>query len=132
MKTISFSLLAFSMVLMSFTVSPLKNRVEKVTTSSILWKSELIDLGEIPQNQPKTVSFEFRNMGKTLIFITNVKASCGCTATDYTKTPVQPNATAKITASYNAAVKGPFSKSITVTTNAEKTQKVLIIRGTVL
>lgn len=95
-------------------------------------ESELIDLGEILQNQPKTVSFEFRNTDKTPVFITNVKAFCGCTATDYPKTPVQPNATAKITASYNAVVKGPFAKSITVTINAEEILKVLTIKGTIL
>ena len=131
MKAIPFSLLACSLVLMSFTVSPLKSSIEKFTTS-IVWKSDVVDLGEIPQNQPKTVDFEFRNTGKTPVIITNVKASCGCTATDYTKTPVKPNATAKVTVSYNAAAKGSFSKSITVTTNAEQVPKVLTIKGTVL
>ena len=132
MKAIQFSLLACSIMLMSFSVPSLKSGIGKFATSPIVWKSEVIDLGEISQNQPKTINFEFMNTGKTVVVITNVKASCGCTATDYTKTPVQPNATAKVTVSYNAAAKGPFSKSITVTTNAEETPKVLTIKGTVL
>jgi hypothetical protein len=89
-------------------------------------------LGEIPQNKPKTIDFEFKNTGKTTVIITNVKASCGCTATDYTKTPIQAGQTAKITATYNAATKGAFTKTVTVTTSAEETPKILIFKGTVI
>ncbi len=89
-------------------------------------------MGEIPQNKPKEVDFEFKNTGKTAVIITNVKASCGCTATDYTKTPIQPGETAKVKATYNAAAKGAFSKTVTVTTNAEDAPKVLSFKGTVI
>ncbi len=92
MKTIKISMLALTFALMSFTVLPSKtNTVQtEIGTSPISWKAEQIDLGEIPQNKPKSISFEFKNTGKTAVIITNVHASCGCTATDYTKTPVQP------------------------------------------
>lgn len=134
MKTIKISILACVLGLMSFTVLPTKttNSIERIATSPIAWKSEQIDLGEIPQNKPKEVDFEFKNTGKTTVIITNVKASCGCTATDYTKTPVQPGETAKVKATYNAAAKGAFSKTITVTTNAEDAPKVLSFKGTVI
>lgn len=120
--------------LMSFTVLPTanKNIVKAVAASTITWKSESIDLGAIPQNKPKEVDFEFKNTGKTAVVITNVKASCGCTATDYTKTPVQPGETATVKATYNAAAKGAFSKTVTVTTNAEDAPKVLSFKGTVI
>lgn len=133
MKVLKISILACALGLMSFTVLPVSviSKIE-TATSTIAWKSELIDLGEIPQNKPKSVDFEFKNTGKTAVVITNVKASCGCTATDYTKTPVQPGATAKVTATYNAAAKGAFSKTVTVTTNAEEAPKVLSFKGTVI
>ena len=109
----------------------IKISTEKVANavSGILWKSEEIDLGEIAQNQPKSIVFEFKNTGKNDVIITNVKASCGCTATDYTKTPVKPGQTAKITAVFNAAAKGTFKKNITVTTNSEETPKILAFKG---
>jgi len=134
MKTIKISMLALTLALMSFTVPSTEKNVNKIEigTSPISWKSDNIDLGEIPQNIPKSIDFEFKNTGKTVVLITGVKASCGCTATDYTKTPIQPGATAKITATYNAAAKGAFSKNVTVTTNAEETPKVLIFKGTVI
>ena len=134
MKTIKISILASVLALMSFTVLPTSKNTNNVATtaSPIAWKSEQIDLGEIPQNKPRSVDFEFKNTGKTAVVITNVKASCGCTATDYTKTPVQPGETAKVTATYNAANKGAFSKTVTVTTNAEDTGKILSFKGTVI
>lgn len=134
MKTIKISILASILGLMSFTVLPAKLEIQtlEIVASSISWKSEQVDLGEIPQNKPKEVDFEFKNTGKTVVIITNVKASCGCTATDYTKTPIQPGGTAKITATYNAAAKGAFSKTVTVTTNAEEAPKVLSFKGTVI
>jgi len=133
MKTIKILFAACTLGLMSFAILPSKANTVKVTgTTPIAWKSELIDLGEIPQNKPKSIDFEFKNTGKTAVVITNVKASCGCTATDYTKTPIQPGQTAKVTATYNAAAKGAFTKTVTVTTNAEETPKVLSFKGTVI
>jgi uncharacterized protein DUF1573 len=133
MKTIKITLFAAVLGLMSFTVLPTNTVATAITAgaSPISWKSEAIDLGTIPQGTPKSIDFEFRNTGKTAVIITNVKASCGCTATDYTKTPIQPGATAKVTATYNAAAAGPFSKTVTVTTNAEEAPKVLTFKGTV-
>jgi len=133
MKAIKILFAACTFGLMSFAILPSKtNTVEVRATAPIAWKSELIDLGEIPQNKPKSIDFEFKNTGKTAVVITNVKASCGCTATDYTKTPIQPGQTAKVTATYNAAAKGAFTKTVTVTTNAEETPKVLSFKGTVI
>ena len=133
MKAIKILFAACTFGLMSFAILPSNtNTVKTIGTAAIAWKSELIDLGEIPQNKPKSIDFEFKNTGKTAVVITNVKASCGCTATDYTKTPIQPGQTAKVTATYNAAAKGAFTKTVTVTTNAEETPKVLSFKGTVI
>ena len=134
MKAIKISLLALTLGLMSFSVAtPVKDLIVKVTEgSSIKWKSEQIDLGQIPQGKPVTIEFEFENTGKTAVIITNVKASCGCTATDYTKEPVAPGKKAQVKATYNAAAKGAFTKTVTVTTNAEEAPKVLSFKGTVI
>ena len=134
MKTIKLSMLALALGLMSFSaVEPIAVLVEKTasTVASISWKSETIDVGEIPQNKPKEINFEFKNTGKTTVIITNVQGSCGCTATAYTKTPILPGTTGTVTATYNAANAGAFSKTVTVTTNATETPSVLTLRGVV-
>ena len=134
MKTIKISMLALALGLMSFSVNPVtKNGIVKETNGSpIQWKSEQIDLGNVPQGKPVTIAFEFKNTSANAVIITNVKASCGCTATDYTKEPIAPGETASIKATYNAAAKGAFTKTVTVTTNAEETPKVLSFKGTVI
>lgn len=135
MKIIKISILAFALGLMSFSViTPEKSGVltTKVEKKSISWKAESIDVGEIPQGKPKSIVFEFKNTGDTTVVITNVVGSCGCTATDYSKEPILPGKSAKVTAIYNAANKGAFSKTVTVTTNAETTPKTLTLKGVVI
>lgn len=135
MKMIKISMLALTLGLMSFSaIEPVKAIVSKVAiaASSIVWKSESIDVGSIPQNTPKPIVFEFKNTGKTAAIITNVQGSCGCTATDYTKTPIAPGKSGTVTATYNAANPGGFTKTVSVTTNAETTVKILTIKGTVV
>jgi hypothetical protein len=135
MKMIKISMLALTLGLMSFSaIAPVNALVSKeiIATSLILWKSESIDVGQIPQNTPKPIVFEFKNTGKTAVIVTNVQGSCGCTATDYTKTPIAPGKSGTVTATFNAANPGGFTKTVSVTTNAETAVKVLTIKGTVV
>jgi hypothetical protein len=137
MKMIKISMLALALGLMSFSaIAPVKSLAsetkETAAASTILWKAETVDVGEIPQGTPKAIVYEFKNTGKTAVVITNVQGSCGCTATDYTKEPIQPGKSAKVTATYNAANKGAFTKTVTVTTSAETTPKILTLKGTVI
>ena len=138
MKIIKISMLALALGLMSFSaIAPVQSLVctnenSSITASTIVWKAETVDVGEIPQGTPKAIVYEFKNTGKTAVVITNVKGSCGCTATDYTKEPILPGKSAKVTATYNAANKGAFTKTVTVTTSAEETPKILTLKGTVI
>ncbi len=132
---IKISMLALTLSLMSFSaIAPVKTLVSKTVAaaSSVVWKSETIDVGTIPQNTPKPIVFEFKNTGKTAVIVTNVQGSCGCTATDYTKTPIAPGKSGTVTATYNAANPGVFTKTVSVTTNADTATKILTIKGTVV
>ncbi|MCE3228490.1 MAG: hypothetical protein K0S32_3041 [Bacteroidetes bacterium] len=135
--TIKITTLALAAVMMSFkpatvTVSQKTVFTEAFTSPTISWKSDDVSIGEIPQSKPVDIIFEFTNTGKDPVIISEVKASCGCTAANYSKLPVLPGQTTKITATFNAASKGVFKKTITVTTNAEEAPKVLSFSGTVI
>jgi len=81
---------------------------------------------------PQAATFTFTNTGSTPLYITNVKASCGCTATDYTKEPVEPGAKGFVKATYDPKNRpGKFNKSITVTSNTESPTTLLRIEGEV-
>lgn len=100
--------------------------------SLITWTADSHDFGDIKKSVPASHDFTFKNTTKQTILITNVKAACGCTATNYTKTPIKPGETGSVTATYNAANGGAFSKTVTVTTNDTDVPKILSIKGKVI
>ena len=134
MKGLNLGLMVFALGLMSFTGVPTVGTPTEIIVSKapVMWKAEVIDVGQIPQGTPKSINFEFKNTGSATVIITNVQAACGCTATEYTKTPVKPGGTAVVTAVYNAAAKGAFNKTVSVTTNANETPTVLSFKGNVI
>ena len=134
MKILKISLIALSLVVIPASASVLNvnSIIENVVDAVISWKSETIDVGKIPQGTPKTIKFEFTNATSKAVLITNVKAACGCTATDYSKESIAPGKTGYVNAIYNAAGAGVFSKSVTVTTSDSDSSKQLTFKGTVV
>jgi hypothetical protein len=134
MKKLKNALLILTIGLMSFTIKPIeKNIMVKVNvTTPLVWKSDSVELGQIPQGTPKLIEFEFKNTGTAVIKITDVHGSCGCTATDYTREDIAPGNTGIIKATFSAANVGTFTKTVTVKTTAEDNAKTLTFSGTVV
>jgi len=102
------------------------------TNSGIFnFKTEIIDYGTINKNTDGNRSFTFKNTGDSPIIITSVKGSCGCTIATKPSKPILPNETAKIGVKYDTKRVGPFSKTITVVSNASEKSKVLRIKGNI-
>lgn len=102
------------------------------TPSQLKWEKETHEFGTIEQGKPVSYEFTFTNTTNKDITLTNVKASCGCTATNYTKTAVKPGEKGIVTATYNAAAGGAFHKTVTVMTSEENSApKIITIKGTV-
>ena len=95
-------------------------------------ESEIIDYGQIGQNDDGERVFSFTNTGKAPLIISNVKTSCGCTVPTYPKTAILPGDTGEIAVSYDTKRIGVFSKTITVFSNADEPTKTLKIKGEVL
>ncbi len=80
----------------------------------------------------QSTTFKFKNTGTAPLILNNVKASCGCTTPKYTRDPIAPNGSGEIMVSYNPANRpGVFTKTVTVTSNAENSTVVLTISGSV-
>lgn len=76
--------------------------------------------------------FKFKNTGNEPLIISDVKTSCGCTASNYPREPVAPGESAEIEAVFDTAGKtGAQTKNVTVMTNTNPSSNVLIIEGTV-
>lgn len=98
----------------------------------IKFKTESHDFGKVEEGVQATHTFEFTNTGTAPVVISNAQASCGCTTPDWTKEPVMPGKTGKVTASFNSQGRpGSFSKTVTVISNSETPQIVLSIKGEV-
>lgn len=91
------------------------------------------DYGTIKEEAGKQEAvFNFTNTGDSVLVITRVQPSCGCTASDYTKSPVPPGGKGFVTAVFDPrGYNSRFTKSISVYSNAKPSVTVLIIEGQV-
>ncbi|MGB1248032.1 MAG: DUF1573 domain-containing protein [Chitinophagales bacterium] len=98
----------------------------------IVFEEETHDFGVLPEGPKVTHEFEFKNTGDSPLVLSNVKASCGCTVPEWPKEPIQAGETATIIVTYNTARRaGNFTKSITITSNAQEASKIIYIKGRV-
>jgi len=105
----------------------------KVEGAGMAYVTETIDYGTIAQNADGKREFVFTNNGNKPLIITNTQASCGCTVPSYPKEPILPGAKGVIGVKYATDRVGAFTKTITITSNAEgMPSKVLTIKGNVL
>lgn len=100
---------------------------------NISWDDATHDFGQIKEDGGKvTHNFTFTNTGNEPLVITQVRPSCGCTSSDYTKEPVMPGQKGFVSATFNPMNRPhKFSKSITITTNCNPATSVLRISGDV-
>ena len=92
---------------------------------------EVHDLGVVLWKHPATATFTIKNEGDKPLVISNVTTSCGCTDAEWTKTPIAPGATGKITSTFDAKALGRFQKSVGVYCNASARPIYLTLRGEV-
>ena len=89
------------------------------------------DFGTVEEGPDATTKFTFMNKGGEAIVVQKAQASCGCTVPSYSNTPVNPGTMGTIDVAFHTKGKpaGPFTKTITVTSNAGT--RVLTIKGSV-
>ena len=113
--------------------APAKVDSPKVDGAGMLFENETIDYGTLPHNADGKREFVFVNNGNKPLIITNATGSCGCTVPSFPKEPIAPGARAVIGVKYATDRVGAFTKTVTVTSNAEgSASKVLTIKGTIL
>ena len=90
--------------------------------------------GKIKEQDGKvTHRFEFVNTGGSPLIIHNVTATCGCTASDWTRQPVAPGESGYVDATYNPAGRpGAFRKYVTVISNSNPGSIRLSFSGEVI
>lgn len=73
-----------------------------------------VDTGDILQGTDYLHVFKFRNLTDAPLLVENVRAGCGCTATDWQDVPVAPGEVGSINVTYDALNVGYFRKYVKV------------------
>ena len=98
---------------------------------TVQFKIDAWDFGDIPQGIPVTHVFEYSNIGKEPLIVSQATASCGCTTPVWTKEPVLSGKTGTVSVTFNAAHEGSFTKTVTVLSNSSN-PAYLTIKGNVI
>jgi len=115
------------------------NAQEKVITDKvdeeapiIKLETKVVNYGDIARNSDGINVLKFTNVGKSPLIISNVKGSCGCTVPTWPKEPIMPDDEGEIQIKYATNRIGPFSKTITIVSNAVRSSIVIPVKGKVL
>jgi hypothetical protein len=105
------------------------NAQEQKKGAVIDFKEKSIDFGNISQGDKVEHTFVFTNTGDVPLIISNVAVTCGCTAPNWPKEPIQPGKTGEMKVVFNSAGKmGQQNSIVRVYSNAsEPIEKVSLI-----
>ena len=97
----------------------------------ISFTEEEFDFGRIEEGGgPVEHTFRFVNITDEPVFLTRVKASCGCTTPEYSREAVQPGDTGIVTARFDPENRpGGFRKSLTINTRPAGAPVYVYING---
>ncbi len=135
-----FFLLAFLFAGVMVTFAQSKNQeqaaqpaeaIQDVDGPQMTFETKVVDYGTIEQGSDPYRIFQFTNTGNEPLVIKNAKGSCGCTVPESPKEPIMPGESAEIKVRYDTKRVGPFTKTVTLTTNETKGTHMLTIKGKV-
>ncbi len=100
----------------------------------VRWLETEHDLGTFKEEDGKqSCTMRMVNAGDSMLVITRVQSTCGCTATTYTTSPIMPGDTATVTLTYNPYNRpGQFEKDVYVYTTGTPRRSRLTVRGKVI
>lgn len=131
MKKIIYSLF----IVMGSTISVFAQDDQKVAedpnAAEIVFEKDVHDFGTIEYGSDGTYEFKFSNTGKSALIITNARGSCGCTVPTWPKDPIGKGQSASIKVTYDTKRPGPFTKTVTISSNGKTKEKVITIKGNV-
>jgi len=99
----------------------------------IEWKDTLLNFGKVKEGDTVRLQFAFKNTGNKLLFINDVRPSCGCTIANYPEKPFSPGDSGFITVVFTTDWHpGMQQKSIMVKANTKgRVNHKLIFSGDV-
>ena len=124
--------LLLSVAVLAITSSLFAQPQAKKASDVAKFDKETIDFGKIKQGIPTKGTFVVTNITDAPLIIEAANPTCGCTISDYTKSPIAPGKTGVINATFNAANVGHFEKHLTVKFAGVEEMKTITFTGDVL
>lgn len=91
------------------------------------------DFKEVKKGESVEHIYEVTNTGENPLIISEVKPGCGCTAPNFTKTPILPGQKGQITLKFDSAsFDGPQNKQAEVYANVENAPIILSFSANVI
>ena len=131
MKNILFKIILSVFILPVFAQDKIETNKDTKNLPDIYFSETIHDYGVMEYGGDGVIEFEFKNVGKQPLILTNVRASCGCTTPIWPKEPVKKGKKGSITVKYNTKIAGKFTKTIKVYSNAKSSMVTLTIKGEV-
>lgn len=107
--------------------------VEPQNGAKITFAESSYDFGDITQGDRVTYTFTYENSGNEPLILSDVRTTCGCTATNWDREPLAPGESAEITVNFNSRGKmGMQNKVVTILSNAVNSSERIKITANVL
>ncbi len=121
----------FILIFIGITLSAQNEKID-IEQPIIAFESEIIDYGTIEQGSDGVREFKFKNIGSAPLLISEARKSCGCTIPSFPKHPIKPGESSIIKVKYDTKRIGAINKTVTIVSNAQRTNIVLRIKGKVI
>lgn len=105
---------------------------DSTVLTSIQWLDSSQNFGEVTEGEKVNITYKFKNTGSSPLIIEHVQPACGCTEPTYSKEPLAPGEQGEIISTFNSqGQQERVYKTLSVTTNTNPDQHILIFQGTV-
>ncbi len=93
----------------------------------LVLKQNSFDFGDIKQGKTVSHTFVVSNKGEALLMITDVRASCGCTAAVPEKKELKPGESTKVVVKFNSTGReGKQTKTVRIASNDPQNPETII------
>jgi hypothetical protein len=100
--------------------------------TSMEFKEQEHEFGEITEGDKVIHIFTFKNTGKEPLVISNVRGSCGCTVPEWSRESIAPGKEGEIKVAFNSKGKrGKQTKTVTISANTSPENTILRIKADV-
>lgn len=106
--------------------------VDSTQVAKLVFLETEYNFGEIQEGEVIEHVFQFTNIGKVPLIISDARSTCGCTVPKWSKEPIAPGETSEISVQFNSTNKsGQQNKPITITANTYPAETVVHLKGVV-